>query len=125
MKYLIVDDSATMRRIVANSLLRLGSCDVVQADGPRSGLEMLDGTVGCVIAGSDMAAMPRDSFIHAVRNHPRGRTVPLLLLFARSGRDEVSAAIAAGANGGIIKPFTPRQLGEQIAIAAGAIANHG
>ncbi|MGQ0767074.1 MAG: hypothetical protein ACT4OZ_15605, partial [Gemmatimonadota bacterium] len=101
----------------ANSLLRIGTFEIVQADGPRAGLEMLDGTVGCVIAGSEMAAMPRDSFIQAVRNHPRGRSVPLLMMFSRSRRDEVVPAIAAGATGGLIKPFTPRQLGEQITAA--------
>lgn len=112
MKFLVVDDSATMRRIVVNSLQRIGFNDCVEAEDGREALEKFDGSIGFVITDWNMPNMSGTDLARALR--AEGKTVPILMVTARSVREDIIAALESGVNNYIVKPFTPQVLKEKI-----------
>lgn len=121
MKFLIVDDSATMRRILVNSLQRIGYSEFVEAVDGRDALDKCDTSVGFVITDSNMPNVSGLELAKGIR--AQGLTVPILLVTTRNVREEVVTAIEAGVNHYIVKPFTPQVLKEKIdAVLAGHVA---
>lgn len=114
MKFLVVDDSATMRRIVVNSLQRIGFEDAVEAEDGVQALERFDSSVGFVITDWNMPNMSGVEFTRALRERADGRTVPVLMVTTRSVREDIIAAVEAGVNNYVVKPFTPQILREKI-----------
>ena len=114
MKFLVVDDSATMRRILVNSLQRIGFTECVEAEDGRQGLEKFDGSIGFVITDWNMPNMSGIDFARALRAHAHGKTVPIVMVTTRSVREDIVAAVEAGVNNYIVKPFTPQVLKEKI-----------
>ena len=112
MKFLVVDDSATMRRIVVNSLQRIGFNECVEAEDGREALEKFDGSIGFVITDWNMPNMSGTDLARALR--AEGKTVPILMVTARSVREDIIAALESGVNNYIVKPFTPQVLKEKI-----------
>ena len=114
MKFLVVDDSSTMRRIVVNSLQRIGFADTVEAGDGKEALEKFDETVKFVITDWNMPNMTGTELAKALREREDGRQVPILMVTARSVRDDIIEAMEAGVNNYIVKPFTPQILKEKI-----------
>lgn len=114
MKFLIVDDSVTMRRILANSLQRIGYTDIVQAGDGQEALSRFDATIQFVVTDWNMPNMSGIDFARALRARPDGQTVPILMVTTRSVREDILAAVEAGVNNYILKPFTPPVLEEKI-----------
>lgn len=114
MRFLIVDDSATMRRILLNSLQRIGFTDCVEAEDGREALDRFDASISCVITDWNMPIMSGIEFVRALRGRANGKTVPVLMVTTRSVREDTGAAVEAGANDYIMKPFTPQLLKEKI-----------
>jgi two-component system, chemotaxis family, chemotaxis protein CheY len=114
MKFLVVDDSATMRRIVVNSLQRIGYTNFVEAADGVEGLARYDGSIGFVITDWNMPNMSGTEMVQALRQREDGRTVPVLMVTARSVREDIITALEAGVNNYIVKPFTPQVLKEKI-----------
>ena len=114
MKFLVVDDSVTMRRIMINALQRLGYTDVVEATDGRDALERLDQTIGFIITDWNMPNMSGVEFARAVRGTLVGSSLPMLMVTTRAAREDILAAIDAGVNNYILKPFTPSVLKEKI-----------
>lgn len=112
MKFLVVDDSATMRRIVINSLQRIGFTDVVEAEDGMDALNRFDDSVGFVITDWNMPNMTGIDFARALRS--KGASVPILMVTTRSVKEDIVAAVEAGVNNYIVKPFTPQVLKEKI-----------
>src|SRR5215207_7527488 len=114
MKFLIVDDSPTMRRIMANALQRIGYTDIIEAvDGPDA-LGRFDHSVSVVITDWHMPRMSGVEFARAVRAMPGGESALIMLVTSRGARDDIIAAIDAGVNSYILRPFTPSVLREKI-----------
>jgi two-component system chemotaxis response regulator CheY len=113
MKFLVVDDSATMRRIIVNSLQRIGFDDVVEA---CDGAEALDkvGSVDFVITDWNMPRLSGADFTRAVRSNEHTNALPIIMVTARSVREDILAAMEAGVDSYIVKPFTPQVLREKI-----------
>jgi two-component system chemotaxis response regulator CheY len=124
MRFLVVDDSATMRRIVVNSLQRIGHSDVVEAADGREALDKLDGSIGFIITDWNMPNMSGVELAQAVRARPDTAQLPILMVTARSVREDILTALEAGLNYYIVKPFTPQVLKEKIdaLLSAGAAA---
>src|SRR5687768_5073572 len=108
MKFLVVDDSATMRRIVVNSLQRIGHAETVEAGDGEEALRLFDASIGCVITDWNMPNMNGIDFVRELRSRPEGKAVPILMVTTRSVREDILAAIEAGVNNYIVKPFTPQ-----------------
>jgi two-component system chemotaxis response regulator CheY len=114
MKFLVVDDSATMRRIVINSLQRIGFNEVVEAGDGREALDQFDASVKFVITDWNMPNMNGIDLARSLRARDDGKTVPILMVTTRSVREDIVAAVEAGVNNYIVKPFTPQVLKEKI-----------
>lgn len=114
MKFLVVDDSATMRRIVVNSLQRIGFTDTVEAGDGQEALARYDASISFVITDWNMPNMSGTDFTRALRARPDGATVPVLMVTARSVKEDILTAMEAGVNNYIVKPFTPQVLKEKI-----------
>jgi two-component system, chemotaxis family, chemotaxis protein CheY len=114
MRFLVVDDSATMRRIVVNSLGRIGFNDCVEAADGIEALESFDPSVDFVITDWNMPNMSGLDFVRALRGRDEGRTVPILMVTTRSVREDIVQAAQAGVSNYIVKPFTPQVLKEKI-----------
>ena len=112
MKFLVVDDSATMRCIVVNSLRRVGITEIVEAENGREALDRFDPSVRFVITDWNMPQMSGAELASSLR--ARGEHVPVLLIAARSAREDLMRALEAGVNGYLVKPFTPQVLKEKI-----------
>jgi two-component system chemotaxis response regulator CheY len=114
MKFLVVDDSATMRRIVINSLQRIGFSETVEAGDGQEALAKFDSSVTFVITDWNMPNMSGTEFTKVLRSRPDGGTVPILMVTARSVKEDILTAMEAGVNNYIVKPFTPQVLKEKI-----------
>jgi two-component system chemotaxis response regulator CheY len=114
MKFLVVDDSITMRRIIVNALQRIGYSEVVEATDGQDALERLDQSIGFVITDWNMPNMNGIEFARAVRGTIVGQSLPILMVTTRGAREDIVAAIDAGVNNYILKPFTPSVLKEKI-----------
>ena len=114
MKFLVVDDSLTMRRIIINALQRIGYNDTVEASDGKEALEKFDGSIGFVITDWNMPLMSGVEFARAVRSNSVGASVPILMVTTRGAREDIVAAVEAGVNNYILKPFTPSVLKEKI-----------
>jgi two-component system, chemotaxis family, chemotaxis protein CheY len=114
MKFLVVDDSATMRRIVINSLQRIGFNDTVEAADGQEALAKFDPSIKFVITDWNMPNMSGTEFTKVLRSRDDGRHVPVLMVTARSVKEDILTAMEAGVNNYIVKPFTPQVLKEKI-----------
>jgi two-component system chemotaxis response regulator CheY len=127
MKYLVVDDSATMRRIVVNSLQRIGVTDIVEAGDGKEALDKFDGSngaIGFIITDWNMPNMGGIELAKAIRTRPGGKSLPILMVTARSVREDIITALESEVNYYIVKPFTPAILKEKIdALLSTAIAS--
>jgi len=114
MKFLVVDDSVTMRRIIINALRRIGYTDIVEAADGFDALARFDESIGFVITDWNMPNMSGVEFARAVRAKPEGLSVPIMMVTTRGAREDIVAGVKAGVNNYILKPFTPSVLKEKI-----------
>lgn len=114
MKLLLVDDSATMRRILVNALKSIGFADLVEAGDGQEALEKLTPDIGLVITDWNMPVMGGLEFVRAVRANATTAGVPILMVTTRSGTEDILEAASAGVSSYILKPFTPPVLKEKI-----------
>jgi two-component system chemotaxis response regulator CheY len=114
MKFLIVDDSVTMRRIMINALQRIGYTDVVEAVDGDDALDHFDASIAFIITDWNMPNMNGLDFARGVRANPAGTSVPILMVTTRGAREDIVTAIEAGVNSYIFKPFGPSVLKEKI-----------
>jgi two-component system chemotaxis response regulator CheY len=107
MKFLIVDDFSTMRRMVKSVLNELGYSNVTEADDGSTALPLLrDGDFDFLITDWNMPGMPGLDLLKAVRANAKLAKLPVLMLTAEAKRDQIVEAAQAGVNGYVIKPFT-------------------
>jgi two-component system chemotaxis response regulator CheY len=115
MKFLVVDDFSTMRRIIKNLLHDLGYPNVSEADDGKTALPMLQaGYFDFLITDWNMPGMPGLDLIKAVRADNKLAKMPVLMLTAEAKREQIIEAALAGVNGYVIKPFTAETLKEKL-----------
>jgi two-component system chemotaxis response regulator CheY len=115
MKILAVDDFSTMRRIVRNILRQLGYSNILEADDGTSALEQLKhDKVDFIITDWNMPNMSGLDLLKAIRADSNLKDIPVLLVTAEALKENVVAAVQAGVNGYIVKPFTAETLKEKI-----------
>ena len=115
LRFLVVDDFSTMRRIVKNLLNDLGYANVAEADDGNTALPMLQtGGFDFLVTDWNMPGMPGLDLLKAVRADPKLAKMPVLMLTAEAKREQIIEAAQAGVNGYVIKPFTAITLKEKI-----------
>jgi len=109
-KILAVDDSASMRQMLAFTLQHAGH-EVKEADNGKAALDAAQaGAVDLVISDVNMPVMDGITLVKSLRALPAFRFTPILLLTTESSPEKKSEGKAAGATGWIVKPFNPEQL---------------
>ncbi len=121
MKLLVVDDSSTMRRIIKNTLARLGYDNVLEGEDGLQGWAVLDENpdIGMLITDWNMPEMNGLELIKKVRADARFVDLPIIMVTTEGGKAEVITALKAGVNNYIVKPFTPQVLKEKLAAVLG------
>lgn len=115
MKFLIVDDFSTMRRIVRNLLKELGYSNVDEAEDGSMGLAKLrSGQFDFVISDWNMPVMDGLTMLQSIRADPALQHLPVLMVTAEAKKENIIAAAQAGANGYVVKPFTAATLDEKL-----------
>ena len=115
MKFLVVDDYSTMRRIIKNLLHDLGYANVTEADDGNTALPLLkSGSFDFLITDWNMPGMPGLDLLKAVRADAKLSKLPVLMLTAEAKREQIVEAAQAGCSGYVIKPFTAATLKEKI-----------
>jgi len=121
MRFLVVDDFSTMRRIIKNLLHDLGYPNVTEADDGKTALPMLQsGGYDFLISDWNMPGMSGLDLIKAVRSDAKLAKMPVLMLTAEAKREQIIEAAQAGVNGYVIKPFTAETLKEKLDKILGA-----
>ncbi len=121
MKLLVVDDSSTMRRIIKNTLSRLGYDNVLEGEDGLQGWNALNENtdVGMLITDWNMPEMNGLELVKKVRADARFSDLPIIMVTTEGGKAEVITALKAGVNNYIVKPFTPQVLKEKLAAVLG------
>lgn len=121
LKLLVVDDSSTMRRIIKNTLQRLGYDDILEAENGLEAWGILDGTGGINVLITDwnMPEMNGLNLVKKVRADERYKDIPIIMVTTEGGKAEVITALKAGVNNYIVKPFTPQVLKEKLEVVLG------
>jgi two-component system, chemotaxis family, chemotaxis protein CheY len=115
LKFLVVDDYSTMRRVIKNLLHDLGYANISEADDGLSALPQLQqGDFDFLITDWNMPGMHGLDLLKAVRAHAKLARLPVLMLTAEAKHEKIVAAAAAGVDGYVIKPFTAVTLKEKI-----------
>ena len=137
---LAVDDSASMRQMVSFTLKNAGFNVVEAVDGQDAWEKAGQREFSLVLTDQNMPRMDGISLTKKLRESPKFRSTPILILTTESGEQMKQAGRAAGATGWMVKPFDPAKLIEVIgkvlqrpAAAAGAshqpapaaLSNHG
>ncbi len=114
-KFLVVDDFSTMRRIVRNLLKELGYTNVEEAEDGSMGLSKLRaGSFDFVITDWNMPVMDGLTMLQSIRADPALSKLPVLMVTAEAKKENIIAAAQAGANGYVVKPFTAATLDEKL-----------
>jgi two-component system chemotaxis response regulator CheY len=115
LKFLVVDDFSTMRRIVRNLLKELGFTRVEEAeDGVAALAKLREGGFEFVVSDWNMPNMDGLTLLQNVRADPKLKTLPFLMITAEAKKENIIAAAQAGASGYIVKPFTAATLQEKL-----------
>lgn len=126
MAVLIVDDSRAMRSLLRHILKGAGFAVCEASDGQEA-LECLQHTseINLVLVDWNMPGMDGYAFIHAVRALPAYCEVRLMMVTAESELEQVSRALAAGADEYIMKPFTRDAVLEKLKLLGVFPLSHG
>lgn len=115
MKFLVVDDSPTMRRIVINALKTFGYGEIIEAEDGQEGLAKLMGEkVDFVITDWNMPNMTGLELTKAIRSNDSLKHLPILMVTTRGLKQDIVEALQAKVNNYVVKPFTPQVLKEKI-----------
>ena len=116
LKFLVVDDSVTMRRIVVNSLKNLGYNDYVEAGDGKEALDKLggDSSINFVITDWNMPVLSGLELVKTIRGDDKISSLPVLMVTTRGVKEDIMEALQAKVNNYVVKPFTPQILKEKI-----------
>ncbi|MHB8069463.1 MAG: response regulator [Desulfobaccales bacterium] len=107
MKVLVVDDFATMRKIVRNILKQIGFTNIVEADDGAHALEVIkEDKIDFVVTDWNMPNMTGLELLKNIRATEKAKDTPVLMVTAEGLADNVVDAVKAGVDNYIVKPFT-------------------
>jgi len=116
MKFLIVDDFSTMRRIVRNLLKEIGHTDADEAEDGAIALNKLrNGQFNFVVSDINMPNMNGFQLLAEIKKDEALKHLPVLMVTAEARKEDIVMAAQNGAAGYIVKPFTKATLEDKLA----------
>ena len=114
-KVLVVDDFATMRRILKNILKQLGFRNLVEADDGTTAWEILENqTIDLIITDWNMPKMTGLELLKKTRADSRYAKTPFLMVTAEAQKQNVIEAVQAGVSNYVVKPFTAEAISDKL-----------
>jgi two-component system chemotaxis response regulator CheY len=115
LKFLIVDDFSTMRRIVRGLLKEMGCHNAEEAEDGAVALNMLkNGKFDFVVSDINMPNMNGFELLGAIKKEDALKHIPVLMVTAEARKEDIVRAAQDGAAGYIVKPFTKATLEEKV-----------
>ena len=115
LRFLIVDDFSTMRRIVRGLLKEMGCNNVDEAEDGQVALNMLKSNhFDFVVSDINMPNMNGFDLLKAIKADPALKHLPVLMVTAEARKEDIVLAAQSGAAGYIVKPFTKATLEEKV-----------
>lgn len=110
-----VDDSSTMRRIIKNTLQKLGFTSILEAGNGIEALEVMSkNKVDMIVTDWNMPEMDGLTFVKAVRQKEKYKELPILMITTEAAKEDILTALRSGVNNYVVKPFTPETLQEKV-----------
>jgi two-component system, chemotaxis family, chemotaxis protein CheY len=118
---LVVDDSSSLRSLVKMALVRAGYAVIEGGDG-KEGLAQLDkaGKVHLIVSDVNMPNMDGITFVKQIKQHPKHKFIPVIMLTTEDEAAKMQQAKAAGARAWLVKPFNPPELLDAVSRLAAA-----
>ena len=117
LRFLVVDDFSTMRRIVRSLLKESGYTDVDEAeDGAVALKKLLASKFDFVVCDINMPNMNGFQLLNEVKSNDLLKHIPMLMVTAEARKEDILLAAKSGAAGYIVKPFTKSILDEKITL---------
>jgi two-component system chemotaxis response regulator CheY len=115
LRFLIVDDFSTMRRIVRNLLKEIGYANAEEAEDGAVALGMLKGSkFDFVVSDINMPNMNGFELLKSIKTDDALKAIPVLMVTAEAKKEDIVQAAQGGAAGYIVKPFTKATLEEKV-----------
>ena len=115
MKVLIVDDFATMRRILKNIMKQIGFSDITEADNGKNALKALKSDkIDLVLCDWNMPEMAGIDVLNSVRADNDLKDTPFIMVTAEAQKENILEAVKAGVSSYIVKPFTAETVEEKL-----------
>jgi two-component system chemotaxis response regulator CheY len=112
---LVVDDFATMRRIVKGVLKQLGFTQIIEAEDGNAALgELKKESVGLIVSDWNMPKMTGLDLLKAVKGDDSLKKIPFIMVTAEGQKENVIEAVKAGVSNYVVKPFTPETFSEKL-----------
>ncbi len=110
-----VDDSSTMRRIIKNTLQKLGFESILEAGNGVEALEVMSkNKIDMIVTDWNMPEMDGLTFVKAVRAKDEYKDLPILMITTEAAKEDILTALRSGVNNYVVKPFTPETLQEKV-----------
>ena len=115
MKYLIVDDSPTFRRILINALAALGFDKIIEAKDGMDALDKLTNeTFDMIFTDWNMPIMNGLEFVQTLKANATYQKIPIIMVTTRGNKEDIIDALKAKVDNYLVKPFTPANLKSKI-----------
>jgi two-component system chemotaxis response regulator CheY len=115
MRVLVVDDFATMRRIIKNVLRQIGFTDITEADDGKTAIRQLKAEkYDLVLSDWNMPGMSGLELLNEVRADAELKDLPFVMITAEAKKENIIEAVKAGVTSYVVKPFTAETVGEKL-----------
>ncbi|MCX8070307.1 MAG: response regulator [Thermodesulfovibrionales bacterium] len=114
--FIIVDDSNTVRRLVRKIIeTKIGSNNIYEASTGEEALKIIkEKQVDIIISDWDMPNMTGDELLYEIKNNPKTKHIPFIMMTTHGEKDFIITAIQLGVSHYLVKPFTPQELEDSI-----------
>jgi len=121
MRIITVDDSSTMRRIIKNTLKKIGyGDDILEAENGKEALDVLSTKdVDIIITDWNMPIMDGLSFVKKIRSDSKYKDTPIIMVTTEAAKEDIIIALQAGVNNYVVKPFTPDVMKDKVETVLG------
>jgi two-component system chemotaxis response regulator CheY len=115
--FLIVDDSVTMRRIIKNTLQKLGFKNFLEAGNGAEALDVMGkakDNIDLILLDWNMPEMDGLEFLKIIKSSDDYKEVPILMVTTEAAKEDILTALKHGVNNYVVKPFTPETLQSKV-----------